>query len=75
MDFVAAKAKAATHPIFSRVVNKNKGKQVNSKSLRKPPREGGFSTQGKPPPPENSKKKPECPSCSSSHWLSCCDKF
>ena len=43
MDFVAAKARAATHPIFGKVLNENKGKQVNGKSLRKPLRGGGFS--------------------------------
>ena len=75
MAFVAAKARAATHPIFGKVVNENRGKQVNGKSSRKPPRGGGFSTQGKPPPDKTSKEKPKCPSCSSSHWLSRCDKF
>ena len=75
MDFVAAKARAATHPIFGKVVNENRGKQVNGKSSSKPPRGGGFSTQGKPPPDKTSKEKPKCPSCSSSHWLSRCDKF
>ena len=34
MDFVAAKARAATHPIFGKVVNENKGKQVNGRSSR-----------------------------------------
>ena len=75
MDFVAAKARAATHPIFGKVVNENKGKQVNGKSSRKTQRGGGFSTQGTPPPPKTSKEKPKCPSCSSSHWLSRCNTF
>ena len=73
MDFVAAKARAATHPIFGKVVNENKGKQVNGKSSRKTQRGGGFSTQGTPPPSKTAKEKPKCPSCSSSHWLSRCN--
>ena len=75
MDFVAAKARAATHPIFGKVVNENKVKQVNGISSRKTLRGGGFSTQGTPPPPKTSKEKLKCPSCSSSHWLSRCQKF
>ena len=61
--------------IGGKVVNENKGKQVNGKSSRKPPRGDGFSTQGKPPPPKTSQEKLKCPSCSSSHWVSRCDKF
>ena len=57
MDFVAAKARAATHPIFGKVLNENKGKQVNGKPLRKPLRGGGFSTQGTSPPAKNFKGK------------------
>ena len=67
MDFVAAKARAATHPIFGKVVNENRGRQVNAKSSRKPLRGGGFSTQGTPLPAITSKEKLKCPSCSSSH--------
>ena len=42
MDFVAATARAATHPIFGKVVNENKGKQVNGKSSRKHAKRRGL---------------------------------
>ena len=45
--FVTAKARAATHPIFGKVVNENKGKQEDSKGRQQfGSKAGGFATQG-----------------------------
>ncbi|CAB4034841.1 Hypothetical predicted protein, partial [Paramuricea clavata] len=70
-EFVTAKARAATHPIFGKIVNENKGKQEDNKGKRQfGSRASGFSTQGELGKPNKS----TCP-CNANHWLSCCDKF
>ena len=52
MDFVVAKARAATHPIFGRVTNESITKPPTIKPPRRSRnRENGFSTQGKTQPP------------------------
>ena len=69
--FVTAKARAATHPIFGKVVNENKGKQEDNKGRRQfGSKAGGFATQGN----EGRVNKSACP-CNANHWLSRCDKF
>ena len=45
MVFVTAKARAATHPIFGKVLNENKAKLMINKPKRQRPRASGFSTQ------------------------------
>ena len=69
--FVTAKTRAATHPIFGKVVNENKGKQEDNKGRRQfGSKAGGFATQGN----EGRVNKSACP-CNANHWLSRCDKF
>lgn len=76
MDFVTAKARAATHPIFGNVVNEYKGKQFLDKQRRKRSNNAnGFSTQGKGQHSETAHENPKCPLCCANHWLSRCDKF
>lgn len=75
-DFVTAKARAATHPIFGRVINENRTKQANGKPKRQlGHRANGFATQGDRPFPQGSTRKIECSFCNPNHWLSRCDKF
>ena len=77
-DFVTAKARAASHPLFGKVVNESKGKQANEKHRpRLGNRVSGFATQGDQSLPhgQESKRLPECPSCGANHWLSRCEKF
>ena len=69
--FVTAKARAATPPIFGKVVNENKEKQEDNKGRRQfGSKAGGFATQGN----EGRVNKSACP-CNANHWLSWCDKF
>ena len=69
--FVTAKARAATHPIFGKVVNENRGKQEESKGRRQfGSKAGGFATQED----ERKVNKSACP-CNANHWLLRCDKF
>ena len=76
MDFVVAKARAATHPIFGRVTNESITKPPTIKPPRRSRnRENGFSTQGKTQPPELSHKGPTCTMCNGKHWLPRCEKF
>ena len=64
-DFVTAKARAATHPIFGNVVNEYKAKQdLDKQRRRRSSKANGFSTQGKTQHPETSHEKPKCPLCS-----------
>ena len=75
-DFVLAKARAATHPIFGKITSDSKMKPAFTKPNRQTgPRSAGFATQAEPQTPRGSYKGPECPLCNSSHWLSRCDKF
>lgn len=69
--------RAATHPIFGKIVNENKAKQPFDKERRQRRKAGGFSTQGKSQDPQiqNGKPLPTCPLCCANHWLSHCDKF
>ncbi|CAB4012051.1 Hypothetical predicted protein [Paramuricea clavata] len=70
-EFVTAKARAATHTIFGKIVNENKGKQEDNKGKRQfGSRVSGFSTQGVLGKPNKS----IC-LCNANHWLSRCDKF
>ena len=70
-EFVTAKARAATHPIFGKVTNESRGKPEETKGKRQyGPRATGFGTQGE----EQKVSKHACP-CNANHWLSRCDKF
>ncbi|XP_068675732.1 uncharacterized protein [Montipora foliosa] len=81
MKFVIARARAASHPVFGRVVIETKPKQsLPPKGLRKHPKADGFSSQGKADDSskttnEITSKKPECPLCKAAHWLPRCEKF
>ena len=76
MDFVVAKARAVTHPIFGRVTNERITKPPTIKTPRRLRNRGnGFSTQGKTQPPELPHKGPTCTMCSGKHWLPLCEKF
>ena len=77
-EFVTAKARAATHPIFGKVVNEHKSKQEENKGKRHTgSRASGFATQGDD---RNGNaegtaiKTIVCP-CKANHWVSRCDKF
>ncbi len=76
--FVTAKARAATHPIFGKVVNEQRGKQDDNKGKRHAnPRANGFATQGDNPKgkaQDDTTSRGSCP-CNANHWLSRCDKF
>ena len=75
MEFVTAKARAATHPVFGKVVNERPVKLPVAKPRRQA---SGFSiqAQGKPPsyktPPND---LPQCTMCRERHWLPRCSKF
>ena len=66
-DFVTAKARATTHPIFRKISSIDKPKFPNSK-VKRNGGAAGFSNQGSP-------VTPKCPLCQSNHWLFCCEKF
>jgi hypothetical protein len=76
--FVTVKARAATHPIFGKVVNEQRGKQDDNKGKRHAnPRANGFATQGDNPKgkaQDDTTSRGSCP-CNANHWLSRCDKF
>ena len=79
-SFVTARARAATHSVFGRVVNEGRGKQVNKKPKHQSGlRASGFATRGDQPVHNSQESnKPtdlKCPSCSANHWLSCCERF
>lgn len=65
--FVTAKARAATHPVFGKVVNDNKVKPSFKPTPRR--KADGFSSQGK------EAQKLHCALCKGEHWLSRCEKF
>ena len=75
-EFVTAKARAATHPVFGKVMNERPLKPLVSKQTRR--QASGFSTQaqGKSPSPKTpSNDFPKCSMCHERHWLSRCIKF
>ncbi|XP_078357279.1 uncharacterized protein LOC144642164 [Oculina patagonica] len=76
MDFVVAKARAATHPIFGNVTNERNFKPPTIQPPRKSRNRGnGFSTQGKTQSPQPSDKGPTCTMCTGKHWLPRCERF
>lgn len=67
-DFVTAKARAATHPIFGKVINENRAKQINGEPKRQlGPSANGFETRSDQPFPQVSTKKFKCPLCNANH--------
>ena len=67
-DFVTAKARAATHPVFGKIsIDKSKFQNQHHKPQQHS-KASGFLVQSTFQPPK-------CPQCGSSHWLSRCDKF
>ena len=66
-DFVTAKARDTTYPIFGKISSIDKPKFPNSK-VKRNGGAAGFSNQGTP-------VTPKCPLCQSNHWLSRCEKF
>ena len=75
--FVTAKARAATHPIFGKVVNEQKGRQEDKGKRSTNPRASGFATQGghlKERARDDATRRGSCP-CNENHWLPRCDKF
>eukprot|EP00794_Sanderia_malayensis_P013184 gene13184-14532_t len=75
-EFVSTKARAATHPIFGKIVNENKFKPVvNQQRRQTSARATGFSTQTESQHSNASNKTPKCPLCSNAHWLARCDRF
>ncbi len=75
MRFVTTKARAAAHPVFGRVANEPKVKLAVTKSKQFPAntRVHSYATQGDTQ--SRQKRKPNCPLCDSSHWLSQCERF
>ena len=79
-EFVTVRARAASHPIFGKVVNENKGKQEGTKGKRPfyGGRVNGFATQGELQESARDQEgrtiKNVCP-CNENHWLARCDKF
>lgn len=75
--FVTAKARAATHPIFGKVVNEQKGRQEDKGKRSTNPRASGFATQGgrlKEKVRDDATRRGSCP-CNENHWPPRCDKF
>ena len=69
--FVTAKARAATHPIFGKVVNENKEKQEDNRGRQQfGSKASRFAIQRN----ERRVNKSACP-CNVNGWLSRCDKF
>jgi hypothetical protein len=67
-QFVTAKARAATHPVFGKIsIDKSKFPKLPQKPQQHI-RGSGFLVQSTFQPPK-------CPQCGSNHWLSRCDKF
>ena len=62
-EFVTAKARATTHPVFGKISTEGKTKILNPRLRRH-----GFSTYA-------NSEGPKCALCESNHWLSRCDKF
>ena len=79
-EFVTAKARAATHPIFGKIAHETRfkhDKQDENKGKRHSGfRANGFATQGdaRNTNTEGTVKKNICP-CKANHWLSRCDEF
>ena len=74
-EFVTAKARAATHPVFGKAVNERQVKLPDGKPRRQA---SGFSiqAQGKPPSYKTpSNDLPQCTMCRERHWLPRCGKF
>ena len=62
-EFVTAKARATTHPVFGNISAESKVKMQNQRQKRH-----GFSTYA-------NSQGTKCSLCGSNHWLSRCDKF
>ena len=79
-EFVTAKARAATHPIFGKIAHETRlkhDKQQENKGKRHSGfRANGFATQGdaRNTNTEETVKKNICP-YKANHWLSRCDEF
>ncbi|XP_028407167.1 uncharacterized protein LOC114529553 [Dendronephthya gigantea] len=78
-EFVTVKARAATHPVFGKIVNENKGRQEETKGKRTHDRRAnGFATQGDHKAGGKDQDgrtcKNICP-CNENHWLARCGKF
>ncbi|XP_028408735.1 uncharacterized protein LOC114531302 [Dendronephthya gigantea] len=67
-DFVTAKARATTHPIFGKISTAEKAPKFQNPKMRRNGGAAGFSSQ-------TTKQTLKCPLCGSNHWLSRCDKF
>ncbi|CAB3997294.1 PREDICTED: uncharacterized protein LOC107342904, partial [Paramuricea clavata] len=68
-EFVTAKARAATHPVFGKIaIDKSKIIPRQNQRLQQHGKASGFSVQSTTQPPK-------CSQCGSNHWLSRCDKF
>ena len=67
-DFVTAKARATTHPVFGKISIDNKKFPKQHQKSQQHVKASGFLVQ-------SSFQPPKCPQCGSNHWLSRCDKF
>ena len=65
-DFVTAKARAATHPVFGKISNDRSKLSKQHQKLQQHSKASGFLVQS---------QSPNCPQCGSNHWLSRRDKF
>ena len=65
-DFVTAKARAATHPVFGKISNDKSKLSKQHQKQQQHSKASGFLVQS---------QSPNCPQCGSNHWLSRCDKF
>ena len=81
--YIAAKARAASHPVFGKVDQSHKSTVPTSIPRRPAPRQPKpvvFSalashSQQSHKPTDASKLKLKCPLCDNNHWLSRCEQF
>ena len=75
-EFVTAKARAATHPVFGKVFNERPVKLPVGKPRRQA---SDFSIQAQGKPPSQYRTQPnvsaQCNMCRERHWLPRCSKF
>ena len=79
-SFVSAKARAASHPVFGKISEPLKSKPVKSDKQYRPVKAANYATSGNQSLKDSKqrgeqKSRPQCPLCSDSHYLACCERF
>ncbi|CAB4042467.1 hypothetical protein AC249_AIPGENE11142 [Paramuricea clavata] len=75
-DFVVARARVSTHPIFGKVNNSDGKNTGNVSNHRQPSKVRNYAIEGnQTDDKDGTRKGVKCPSCDSNHWLSQCYAF